>query len=421
MTPERARKLQKSGEKCNNHFMNEGRDKALGIYLSVPFCRTKCTYCNFASGVYPQALQGRYVERLGADLQQAGRQAEQLEVDLPRTVDSIYLGGGTPTLLSAAALKELFATLRNEFTLAPSVEITLEAMPGEIADDVLEAMCAVGVNRISLGVQSFIDSEVRRTGRKHAHSTILNDLARLRSAGITNINLDLIAGLAGQTTSSWNASLDALLAAEVPHASVYLLEVDEESRLGREVLAEGLRYHAAEVPGDDMMASFYERTITRLSDAGMAQYEISNFSHPGFESQHNLRYWLRRPYLGIGLDASSALRCTHGTHAGQLLRTTTTSNLTSYLEGAPLEESNWQDTGAQQEEAWFLGLRRNAGVCVDTLTEEFGAAALAPSLRVAQKLADDELLVMEGSNIRLTPRGRLLANDVFAAFINPAE
>ena len=211
--------------------------------------------------------------------------------------------------------------------------MTVECAPGQLADATLEALAKVGVNRVSLGVQSFIDREAQVSGRLHGRAMVLEDLRRLRGAGIANLNVDLIAGLAGQTFESWEESLAVLIDTGVPHASVYMLEVDEDSRLGREMLAGGARYHAGLVPEDDAIAQMYETAIERLAEAGLRQYEISNFARSGFESRHNLRYWERRPYLGLGLDASSMLREASRDGSRYVLRSTTTDDLKAYLEG----------------------------------------------------------------------------------------
>jgi oxygen-independent coproporphyrinogen-3 oxidase len=375
-------------------------DDALGLYLSIPFCRSKCTFCNFASGVYPASQQAQYVSRLVADLAQARARALDVQAQLPSRVDSVYLGGGTPTLLVPDLLLRLFAAMREHFDLDPAAEITVECAPGQLSGAVLEALVQVGVNRASLGVQSFVDAEARSTGRLHTRPQVLDDLARLRSAGIANLSLDLLAGLPGQTPSSWAESLAQLLAAGVPHASVYMLEIDEDSRLGRELLQGGSRYRAGQVPTEEAIVRMYEAAITALAAAGLAQYEISNFARPGAESRHNLRYWQRRPYLGVGLDASSMLHASPGPHAGHVLRTSTTSDLAAYLDSAPPVESEWLSQSRQHEEAWFLGLRTNQGV--------------AP----AQALQTEGLLERAGEFFRLTPRGRLLSNDVFERFLD---
>jgi oxygen-independent coproporphyrinogen-3 oxidase len=242
------------------------------------------------------------------------------------------------------------------------------------------------------------------------------DLRRLRRAGITNLNVDLIAGLAGQTAASWEESLEAVVEAGVPHASVYMLEVDEDSRLGREVLGGGARYFAETVPEDDAIAGMYERAIERLERAGLRQYEISNFCRTGFESRHNLRYWQRRPYLGLGLDASSMLRAADGA----AMRSTTGDELGAFLEGAGAMEVSWLTPEKQHEEAWFLGLRLNAGVDVDAVEREFGGDLVARAMDVVERLAEDGLVSSDGKTVRLTARGRLLSNDVFQEFLGLA-
>lgn len=402
--------------------MLDAREDALGIYVSVPFCRSKCTYCNFASGVYPAGEHGRYVQRLIEDLSVAGGWAASMGAGLQRRADTIYLGGGTPTLLEAPLLERLFAAIRTEFAVASDAEITVECAPGQIPDAVLEALVCAGVNRVSLGVQSFVDGEARGSGRLHDRAMVERDLRRLRAAGIANINIDLIAGLAGQTIESWRNSLDALIASGVPHASVYMLEIDEDSRLGRELLAGGARYRAGLVPPDHVIVEMYARACERFAACGIAQYEISNFSRPGFESQHNLRYWQRQPYLGIGLDASSMLRAAPGSpRDGCILRSSTTADLKSYLDAAEGPEITWLSPARRHEEAWFLGLRLNAGVNVAELECEFGRETVEPALQIAKRLVEEGLLVSDDETFCLTSRGRLMSNEVFQEFLQTED
>jgi putative oxygen-independent coproporphyrinogen III oxidase len=396
-------------------------DDALGLYISIPFCRSKCTYCNFASGVYPASEHARYVDRLIKDLSLAADWATRMGLDLPRRVDTVYLGGGTPSLLAPELLERLFTAVRARFDLEPDAEITVECAPGQIADDTLAAFQAVGVNRVSMGAQSFIDREAQVSGRLHSRVIVEEDLLRLRSAGIANINLDLIAGLAGQTFASWDESLTALLDADVAHASVYMLEVDEDSRLGREMLAGGARYYAETVPSDDAIAQMHTRAIERLAQAGLAQYEISNFCRPGLASRHNLRYWQRRPYLGLGLDASCMLRETRRgadqSESAYVLRSTTTSDLGEFLAGPTPVETTWLSPARQHEEAWFLGLRLNSGVHVAAVEREFGREPASRAMQVVARLITDGLLESDGRTVRLTARGQLLSNDVFQEFL----
>jgi len=423
--------------------MNRSAGNALGIYVSIPFCRSKCTYCNFASGVFPVSDHARYVQRVIADMAGAGAWSEKMGVELPRRVDTVYLGGGTPSLLAPELVSQLFLSLRGEFDLDADAEITMECAPGQLADATLEALVAAGVNRVSLGVQSFVDSEAHASGRLHSRAVVEADLKRLRAAGITNLNVDLIAGLAGQTFNSWEHSLEILIASGVPHASVYMLDVDEDSRLGREILQGGARYRAGLVPNDDTIARMYERAIERLDAAGLRQYEISNFCRPGFASRHNLRYWQRRPYLGVGLDASSMLRtpamqyesrlvsgrdfsraADHAKSSGasapaQVLRSTTTADLPSYLAGTGASETEWLAPAQQHEEAWFLGLRTNAGVDVAALRMEFGEELVDPAMETVRRMTEDGLLDFDGARARLTARGRLISNEVFQEFLQP--
>ena len=424
---------------------------ALGLYISIPFCRSKCTYCNFASGVYPASEHARYVERLIQDLAATGEWAARMNLELPRQVDTVYLGGGTPSLLAPELLARLFAAMRAEFDFEPEAEITVECAPGQLADETLEALATAGVNRVSLGVQSFIDREAQDCGRLHNRATVVEDLRRLRGAGISNLNVDLIAGLAGQTPASWEESLAALVESGVPHASIYMLEVDEDSRLGREMLAGGARYHAGLVPADDAIAQMYSRAIERLGAAGLDQYEISNFSRSGFASRHNVRYWQRRPYLGLGLDASSmlreALQAADSAGPGYVLRSTTTDDLGAFLEGPkpgsprpprrirpwggepgsprtglrpwggePVETA-WLSPARQHEEAWFLGLRLNVGVDVAALEREFSKEMVARAMETVGRLVEAGLLTSDGKTVRLTAQGQLLANDVFQEFL----
>src|SRR5580658_5079947 len=263
-----------------------------GVYLSYPFCAQKCTYCNFASGVFPRELESQYVAAIRAELH---------GTEWPWTPETIYLGGGTPSQMDAGAL----ATLLAEIPGREWAEATMEAAPGSLTREKVEAWRDAGINRVSLGVQSFIAKELSRTGRKHTAETVLDDIAMLRDAGIANINLDLIAGLPFQTRESWNESLDWIERIGAPHVSVYMLEVDDDSNLGREVLVLGSRYGAGAVPCEDDIADFYEIAVERLARIGINRYEISNFARMGFESRHNLKYWRREPYLGFGADAHS--------------------------------------------------------------------------------------------------------------------
>ncbi len=416
----------------------------LGLYISVPFCRTKCSYCNFASGVFSRAVFDRYVDRVCEDIRKAPQLAARLGGHFEPSVDSIYLGGGTPTVLPAEHLLRLFRCLREVFTVAADAEITVECAPGSLDDSMLAALAGCGVNRVSLGVQSMVDGEAAAVGRQHKRATVLEDIARLRAAGIHNINLDLIAGLPHQTEASWSMSLDETIATGVPHVSVYMLEVDEDSRLGRELIAGGTRYHAHFVPNEDAIADFYVEACRRLHGAGVAQYEISNFARAGAFSRHNLKYWTRQPYQGFGVDAHSMLEASADPYALlhsksarpgvadgcggsrpcavsranlEAVRFSTPDSLEQFLADAPLIENpvSWAEA---REETFFLGLRLNRGVDLEGVALRFGLPAEMED--TIAHLCAEGLLEREGSMVRLSERGRLLSNEVFQRFLATA-
>ena len=390
--------------------------ESLGIYISVPFCRSKCTYCNFASGVFPAEQHGRYIERVLAAIGESRRFAGRISATLPKMVDSVYLGGGTPSILAPEWLRSLFTAIRAEFCVSDDAEITLECAPGQLDDGFLVAMVECGVNRVSFGVQSFNDREAAVTGRLHTREIALRDIERVRQAGIRSVNADLIAGLPHQTPESWRESLDVLVSSAVDHASVYMLEVDEDSRLGRELLDGGGRYHAGTVPTDELVADFYLEAIDMLAASGFAQYEISNFARPGAASLHNKKYWLRQPYLGFGLDAHSMLR----TVDGEAVRFQTGDNLLAFLDGAGWQEIQAISRPQALEETWFLGLRLNEGVSTAALEREFGMVEAHRYDDDMSELQMFGLLQLEGDRVRLTERGRLMSNEVFERFVGEA-
>ncbi|MGC2791072.1 MAG: radical SAM family heme chaperone HemW, partial [Candidatus Sulfotelmatobacter sp.] len=345
----------------------------LGIYISVPFCRTKCSYCNFASDVFSRAVFERYVDRVCADIGNAPQVAAEVGGQMERAVDSIYLGGGTPTLLEAKQLERVFRAVRSQFEVQPNAEVTVECAPGTLKPAVVDSLLRCGVNRVSLGVQSFVDPEAAAVGRLHTRAAVLEEVARLRAAGITNINIDLIAGLPHQTSESWESSLAETIATGAGHMSVYMLEVDEDSRLGRELLAGGTRYHAHFVPDEEAVTDFYLEACERLASAGIAQYEISNFAREGFESRHNLKYWARQPYFGFGLDAHSML--TSATPEIESVRFASTDSLENYTGGSILQRTSISRREAI-EESFFLGLRLTQGIRLQELAAKFGEDAV---------------------------------------------
>jgi oxygen-independent coproporphyrinogen III oxidase len=363
-----------------------------GVYISYPFCTQKCTYCNFASGVLPRELEIRYVAALRRDLAGA---------DWPWTPETVYLGGGTPSSLDPADLAALLALIPGR----PWKESTLETAPGGVTLERAALWREAGITRVSLGVQSFVDQELRRTGRKHNAEIVAREVALLREAGIHEINIDLIAGLPGQTAAGWRHSLDWVERLAVPHVSVYMLEVDEDSRLGLEILQGGLRYGAADVPDEEQIAGSYEIAVERLSALGVPRYEISNFARPGHESLHNLKYWRLEPYFGFGADAHSCDGVTRwqSVESAQDYVARIEAGESARLSSAP---------AVPEEERFFLGLRLSEGVLPSPEEWELRSGAI-------RRFLDAGLLEVAGERLRLTGRGVLLSNEVFQEFVAP--
>jgi oxygen-independent coproporphyrinogen-3 oxidase len=356
-----------------------------GVYISWPFCSQKCTYCNFASGVFPVALQKKYLERLCEEIRNH---------EWKWTPETVYLGGGTPGSMPAEALERVLELVPGR----PWREATLEAAPGAITADAVRAWIRCGINRASLGVQSFVEDELRRTGRRHTAEGVARDVELLREVGLANINIDLIAGLPGQTEAGWRESLEWLERLEPPHVSIYMLEIDEDSRLGREILKGGRRFGAGAVPPEDRIADFYEMAVEFLENRGWRRYEISNFARAGFESAHNLKYWRLEPYVGFGADAHSF---------DGVWRVANTADVRCYAEQGPTPERTPADPASER---YLTGLRLMEGVELRPEDQaRFGEAV--------RRFVNEGLLESSGNRIRLTHRGVMLSNEVFEAFL----
>ena len=391
---------------------------SLGIYISIPFCKTKCSYCNFASGVFSAQLMTAYLDRLRRDIARSATIAEEMGAQFEDSVDSIFWGGGTPNLLPPCEIERVMQSLRDRFTITAGAEVTVECAPALISGDLLDAFARCGVNRVSLGVQSFIDQEARAVGRVHGRLAVHDDIRRLRAHGISNINIDLIAGLPQQTFDSWKASVEEAIETAVPHLSVYMLEVDNESRLGAELLAGGTRYHAHHVPDDDLIADFYLWAIGRLQASGLQQYEISNFARTGHVSRHNVKYWKREPYLGFGVDAHSMLpaAASDTSPAAVNIRFAVTDSLPEYLAGHHLIRTEVTADMAL-EEAMFLGLRMNEGIPLPRPSEKQTLSGAGYLEKFADLESKGLIERCNAGGVRLTNTGRLLSNEVFQEFL----
>jgi oxygen-independent coproporphyrinogen-3 oxidase len=375
----------------------------------VPFCQTKCTYCNFHTGVVASSRFAPYVDAVCSEIRGHTALYESVGVAVEPvlrnlTVDSVYIGGGTPSLLDPAHIASLVGTIRETFALS-FAEVTLEADPETVEAEKVDAWVAAGVNRVSFGLQSFIDKELIASGRMHRCADIYRVVPILRSAGIRNISFDLIAGLPHQTAASWRQSLDELANLQPEHVSVYLLEIDEGSRLGLEVLQGGSRYSARDIPSEDDMATFYEVAQEHLQTAGYHHYEISNWAKPHYEARHNLKYWRREPYLGFGAGAHSFAGGNRWANAHDA------ADYVKALEGSrlPIEQHDILSAESALEEELFLGLRQLDGIDVGRIERDY-SVQLASRFDPLAKLG---LLERSGNVVRLAPRKLSVSNEVF--------
>jgi len=388
----------------------------LGIYIQVPFCASKCSYCNFSSRVEPASVFARYcgaleheIERLPAFYE--GRGIDRGLLSLP--VNTLYVGGGTPSLLGAERLEQVVKALPRRFEFWCPLEFTLEVTPGTADAVFLTKARCLGVNRLSIGTQTFDDQELRTVGRLHSAVEAEELVRQARDVGFANLSLDLIVGLPLQTETSWRRTLQTAARLKPEHLSVYIFEIDEKSRLGREVVHGGTRYHAAAVPGEEFMAEAYEIARAFLAQEGYTQYEISNFALPGYESRHNRKYWQLAPYVGLGAGAHSF----DGAH-----RWANETAVQTYAEklgrdDSPIAEFRSLSREEQLEEFFFLGLRQTEGVDLASARHRWGQELIDRWQERIGTLIVGGLLKKTGDNIRLGERAYLVSNEVFQEFV----
>ena len=392
----------------------------LGIYIQVPFCASKCTFCNFSSSVERSSIFDQYTGVLE-------REVQELQNDLTLRgasnkihsliVDSVYMGGGTPALLGADRLNLIVNKLRDNFRWGKQVEFTIETTPGSASSSLLLSFREMGINRLSIGAQTFDAQELAATGRLHSVEDTKELERSARQSGFRNISLDLIAGLPHQTQESFRRSLEETAKLRPEHVSLYLFEVDEKSRLGREVVHGGERYHAASVPSDDFMADAYETAGEFLAKAGYAQYEISNFALPGFESSHNRKYWRLEPYAGLGAGA-------HSFDGGR--RWSNEVAVKSYISklesgDSPVAELRTLSRQEQVEEFFFLGLRQVDGVDLGIAWRRWGTEYLKPWEEKIENLKRQGWVEWEGARVKLAPRAYLISNEIFQEFVSAQD
>lgn len=372
-----------------------------GLYIHIPFCRSRCSYCDFATGIYQGELAARYVRVLVEEISTARHAGSR--------VDTIYFGGGTPSLLTPSQLDLILSTLHRQFDIESGAEITLEMNPGTVSRDQLRSFRDSGVNRASFGAQTFDDAELAKLGRSHSSADTFKTLHELRAAGFDNVSFDLIAGLPGQTLDGWQRNIEQSLALQPEHLSFYLLEVHSGTPL-----ADHIRRGLQPVPDEDLAAVMYEWMIERAAAAGYEHYEISNLCKPGFSSRHNTKYWTGAPYYGFGCSAHS--------FDGRARRWSNQRDVLRYIENleqgtSPVVEEQELTEADLRAEALFLGMRMMRGVDVREYSEMFGVDLRAEHRDELDRFREAGLVEFHGDLIRLTRNGALMSNEVFAAFV----
>jgi oxygen-independent coproporphyrinogen-3 oxidase len=383
--------------------------KQAGVYIHIPFCRSRCSYCDFATGMYQTALAKRYVDAVVKEI------TTWQEVKDSAPVDTIYFGGGTPSLLSPPQLDSLLQAVRGRFDVQRNAEVTLEINPGDGGTspaarlENLSELRRVGINRASFGAQTFNDDQLRHLGRTHTAADIARTFNELRETGFENVNFDLIAGLPGQTIDSWSSNLDQALALRPEHLSLYLLDVHEGTPL-----ADQIQRGQRPKPDDDLAAEMYQLMIERVVASGYEHYEISNFCRPGHEARHNTKYWTAMPYYGFGCSAHS--------YDGEFLRWANERDAARYMEiigrgdSAVVERTRLSEIEVRAESV-FLGMRMMRGMNVANYQARFGSDPREVYRDELARFREAGLIEFDGELLRLTRHGALMSNEVFAAFV----
>ncbi|APB31005.1 radical SAM family heme chaperone HemW [Vagococcus teuberi] len=371
-------------------------------YIHIPFCEHICFYCDFNKVFIEGQPVDEYIEAL---LKEIKLTKELYPSD---TTETIYIGGGTPTSLSAKQLDRLLGGVKELLPFNPTDEFTVEANPGDLTLDKIKVMQTHGVNRLSMGVQTFDDRLLKKIGRKHTAQDVFDTMTLLEKAAFSNVSIDLIYALPNQTMESFEDTLDKAIGLDLPHYSMYSLILENKT-----MFYNWARQGRLHLPGIDVEGDMFERAIECMTLAGKHQYEVSNFCEPGKESQHNLVYWNNDHYYGLGAGASGYLGNVRYKNHGPIqhyleplrqdkLPTITTENLT---------------IKHQMEEEMFLGLRKKQGVSLTNFEEKFGQKFDSVYGEIAQQLIDEEMLQIKNSYISLTDKGLILGNDVFEKFL----
>ncbi|MET0753133.1 MAG: radical SAM family heme chaperone HemW [Pyrinomonadaceae bacterium] len=383
-----------------------------GVYLHIPFCRSRCSYCDFATDVFKSdEVVERYVNALVKEIQNSSFKIQDFENQKPKTenhIDTIYFGGGTPSLLSPRQLEKILDSIHKKFSVPPEIELTMEMNPATVSLETLREYKSLGVNRASFGAQTFDDTELKRLGRRHTAQDVRETIGLLREAGFDNVSFDLIAGLPRQTLTDWERNLDEALALKPEHLSLYLLEIHEGTPL-----AEQVRSGRQPLPDEDLSGEMYELMLEKIGEKGYAQYEISNFSLPEFESRHNSKYWLCEPVHAFGVSAHS--------FDGTVRRANErdTRRYVSLVESgaSPVVEEIRLSAKQLSAEFAFLNLRLAKGLDLTLYENRFGINLREEMAEDLARFDDLGLVEISDSCLKLTRKGMIYSNEVFTLFV----
>lgn len=394
--------------RIHSRFFAAEKIMKAGVYLHIPFCRSRCSYCDFATDVFKnEETVERYVNALLKEISNF-----QFKIQHPTSnikVDTIYFGGGTPSLLAARQLEKILDSIHQKFSVENAAEITMEMNPATVTLATLKNYKSLGVNRASFGAQTFDDTELKRLGRRHTAKDARKTIKLLRQADFPNVSFDLIAGLPRQTLRDWERNLDEALRLNPEHLSLYLLEIHEGTPLAAQI-----RSGRSEMPDEDLAAEMYLRTLDKISANGYRQYEISNFSKPGFHSRHNIKYWLFAPVYAFGVSAHS--------FDGKNRRRANERDTLKYVSliennKSPQVEETFLDEKSRRAEYAFLRLRLNEGIDLKEFEKIFGVKLLDEFSNDLARLQVDELIEISENNLRLSRKGMLYSNEVFSIFV----
>lgn len=382
-------------------------DKSLELYVHIPFCVRKCEYCDFLSAPAGADTQQEYVRNLLLEIEQKGVRCTDYEVT------TIFFGGGTPSILKAGWIADILDAIHRNFKVRKDAEITIECNPGTLTFEKLSIYKSAGINRISVGLQSASDAELRELGRIHTYEDFLRSYDLIRKKGFSNVNIDLMAALPGQTLKSYEQTLRRVLALKPEHISAYSLIIEEGTPFYEKYEADELLREKGEkpqmLPSEETERLMYERTKELLLAHGYERYEISNYARRGYACRHNIGYWRRENYLGFGLGSASLL---------ENERFHNTTDLTDYLGGDYLAyEQEKLDKKSQMEEFMFLGLRMTDGISTECFRQTFGLTVELVYGPVLEQQIADQLLRKEDGRIFLTERGLDVSNYVMAQFL----